>query len=84
MSKTLERIDAAEAARRLGVSPRSLDRIQARGVFTVQRDSSGRMAKRFFFADEIEAYLNGNAGSDGSDGERAVMALRIEKRRRRR
>lgn len=84
MSQTLERITAAQAAERLGKSIRSLDRMQARDVFTVQRDSNGPLAKRYFFADEIELYISANAGSDGEAGERAVLALRIEKRRRRR
>jgi hypothetical protein len=83
MSKPLRRIDSKTAAEMLGVCVKTLNRMQIRDVFTVQQDTGVGRAKRFFFLDEIELYIEANAGGTGKEGERAVLALRIEKRRKR-
>lgn len=82
-TKVIKRITSNEAREALGVSRMTFERIVARDVFTVQKDGDGERHKRFFFLDEIETYIEANANGTGREGERAVLALRIEKRRRR-
>lgn len=82
-TKTLRRITAAQAMEMLGVTINTFDRLTARNIFTVQKDGEGKNRKRYFFLDEIETYIEANANGTGKEGERAVLALRIEKRRKR-
>lgn len=83
MSKPLRRVTVLEAMKILGVSINTIDRMVARDLFTVQKDGRGRGKRRYFFSDEIETYIEANANGEGKEGERAVLALRIEKRRKR-
>lgn len=83
-TKQLKRVKIAEAAEMLGVSAETVERMLRRDLFTCQRDTKEGTSPRFLFLDEVETYVEANAGGTGEQGERAVLALRVEKRRKRR
>jgi hypothetical protein len=83
MSKPLRRITAQEAADILGISVGALNRLNQKDLFTVQTDSDLPRAKKFYFLDEIELYVESNANSNGEAGARAVYCYRVDRRRRR-
>jgi hypothetical protein len=83
MSSRLRRIRISEAMEILGVSKMTLERLLSRDLFTVQKDGSENRCQRYLFLDEIETYIEANANGTGKEGEMAVLALRIEKRRKR-
>jgi len=62
------------AARRLGMGSSTMQRLCARGVFTVIRpDGKGRGKRAYVFTDEVDAYLTG--------GEDAVRTVLVRTRR---
>jgi hypothetical protein len=72
MTVVVDVLSSPVAAKRLGVSVRTLERITARGIFTDARAPERRVpgADRVYFADEVQVYI--------TDGERGVERLRKE------
>jgi hypothetical protein len=70
MTVVVDVLQMPEAAQRLGVSPRTVERLAARCVFTDARSPERRLARvaRLFFADELDVYR--------IEGERGVKRLR--------
>lgn len=60
-----------DAAVKLGVTPRKIDRLIEQGIFSVQRDGLGRGCHRLLMVDEIEAYKEANCR--GFDAARAAV-----------